>query len=213
MRGLAGADNTGDRGARLNRYESTMRASVYSEWDFPRTETLRLYEPDEGGQMEFRLIYQGPLRPERDERIPGASGRAKDKHKLRKHFHRQLRELWTQHPGLSALAKSWFKPEPEDSQVYPGGASMTPMSPGSPGAKTYVDILADLNIRCNGNRFVPLVREAAGFTCALDILFLRRDNPGHLIKSGGDIDNRIKVLLDGLRMPKDVSELGGHSEA
>jgi len=43
----------------------------------------------------------------------------------------------------------------------------------------------------------------------LEILFLRRDNPGYLIASGGDIDNRIKVLFDGLRMPNTVAELGG----
>jgi hypothetical protein len=29
------------------------------------------------------------------------------------------------------------------------------------------------------------------------------------VANGGDIDNRLKVLLDGLRMPKSVSELGG----
>jgi hypothetical protein len=56
---------------------------------------------------------------------------------------------------------------------------------------------------------VPLVSEAGGFTCSLEILFLRRGQPGDLIASGGDIDNRIKVLLDGLRMPKDGAEFGG----
>jgi hypothetical protein len=45
--------------------------------------------------------------------------------------------------------------------------------------------------------------------CALDILFLRRDQPGDLIKHGGDIDNRIKVLFDALRMPQDEQELTG----
>ena len=57
------------------------------------------------------------------------------------------------------------------------------------------------HIVCNGNRFVPLVSKAGGFTCSLDILFLRRDDPEGPIESGGDIDNRLKVLLDGLRMP------------
>jgi hypothetical protein len=36
-----------------------------------------------------------------------------------------------------------------------------------------------------------------------------RDNPGNLIRSGGDIDNRIKVLLDGLKMPQIEADLGG----
>jgi hypothetical protein len=43
----------------------------------------------------------------------------------------------------------------------------------------------------------------------LDILFLRRDQPGGVVRHGGDVDNRIKVLLDGLRMPDRVEELGG----
>jgi len=41
----------------------------------------------------------------------------------------------------------------------------------------------------------------------VDILFLRRDNPGGLIKTGGDIDNRIKVLFDGLRMPDNHNQV------
>lgn len=60
-----------------------------------------------------------------------------------------------------------------------------------------------------GFRFVPLVSKLQGYTCSLDILFLRRDAPGNMIRSGGDIDNRIKVLFDGLRIPASSNELGG----
>ena len=74
--------------------------------------------------------------------------------------------------------------------------------------KTWIEHIADDHQRCGG-RFVPLISKRGGFTCALDILFLRRDNPGYVISSGGDIDNRIKVLFDGLRMPSVVTELGG----
>ena len=54
-----------------------------------------------------------------------------------------------------------------------------------------------------GFRFLPLIGNAFGIdtACVLDILFLRRDEPGRLVGSGGDIDNRIKVLLDALKMP------------
>jgi hypothetical protein len=31
--------------------------------------------------------------------------------------------------------------------------------------------------------------------------------PGNLVASGGDIDNRIKVLFDGLRMPQNNTEI------
>jgi hypothetical protein len=58
-----------------------------------------------------------------------------------------------------------------------------------------------------GYRFVPLINYKNGIACSLDILFLRRDGPGNLIASGGDVDNRIKVLFDGLRIPEHNSEV------
>jgi hypothetical protein len=78
----------------------------------------------------------------------------------------------------------------------------------NPVFKSYLDWIADDHQQCGG-RFIPLVSNLGGFACSLDILFLRRDNPGNMIRSGGDIDNRIKVLLDGLRMPENDAELGG----
>ena len=44
-------------------------------------------------------------------------------------------------------------------------------------------------------------------TCGLKILFLRKEGPGKLILQGGDIDNRLKTLLDALKMPSDLSEI------
>ena len=60
-----------------------------------------------------------------------------------------------------------------------------------------------------GFRFVPVVSKSKSENCSLEILFLRRDAPGNLIRSGGDVDNRIKVLFDGLRMPQEHREVGG----
>jgi hypothetical protein len=45
------------------------------------------------------------------------------------------------------------------------------------------------------------VREKLGVVCDLDILFMRKEEPGSLILQGGDIDNRIKTLFDGLKTP------------
>ena len=65
----------------------------------------------------------------------------------------------------------------------------------------------------NGYEFIPLIGRSFGASaCALDILFLRRDHPGNLIKSDGDIDNRMKVLFDALRMPQNSSEVCGPPE-
>jgi hypothetical protein len=60
----------------------------------------------------------------------------------------------------------------------------------------------------NDTLFFSLIREKLDLVCDLDILFLRRDEPGNLIGGGGDLDNRIKVLFDALRVP-DEAELKG----
>lgn len=63
-----------------------------------------------------------------------------------------------------------------------------------------------------GYRFVPLVREETSLLCSLDILFLRRDIPGSVIDAG-DIDNRIKTIIDALRIPRHQNELVGSDAA
>jgi hypothetical protein len=45
------------------------------------------------------------------------------------------------------------------------------------------------------------VRDSLYLTCSLEITFLHRQTSS-LINTKGDIDNRIKTLLDGLSMPK-----------
>jgi hypothetical protein len=64
--------------------------------------------------------------------------------------------------------------------------------------------LANNYTRC-GYRWVPLVKE--GMLCDIHVLFLRSDAPGALVQSGV----RIKTLLDALRMPVSVDELGGYT--
>jgi hypothetical protein len=153
--------------------------------------------------MEFRLIYSGPLHAETKRQA-----RAEEKHKIRKVFHRQLSELWKQHPVLQRQAVDrlirYRTPLNMISDPGPGVEQIMSHRSGKP----WLEIVADDHARL-GYRFVPLVRKAGGFTCSLDILFLRRDNPGSLVHTGGDIDNRIKVLLDGLRTPNTSAEIGG----
>ena len=178
----------------------------------PRVERYNFDEPSavEGEDVEFRLIYQG--------RLPAESrkdSRAYQKHAIRKEFHKQLGELWKQTPALR-----WQLTEPVDvhktSHRVPGNPGLEKLKvspvPGGPVERTFVNYVGDQYNR-NGYRFVPLLRKEYGVTCSLDILFLRRDNPGNLVRSGGDIDNRIKVLFDGLKMPSSLEEIGGHPPA
>ena len=60
-------------------------------------------------------------------------------------------------------------------------------------------------------RFVPLVREEFDLYCSLDILFLRRDYQARVL-SAGDLDNRIKTLIDTLRKPHNSNELGSYQD-
>ena len=52
-------------------------------------------------------------------------------------------------------------------------------------------------------RFAPLICEAPLYLIAdLQITLLRPESPGSIVTQGGDIDNRLKTLLDSLAVPK-----------
>jgi len=152
------------------------------------------------------LIYKGPLKAEGK-----SGGNTRQKHEIRKEFHRQLVELWKQHPDLVQQSQQRFirYTTPLNMISDPGPGVPQIARSDAPYAKTWVEHIADDHVKF-GYRFVPLISTTGGFTCSLDILFLRRDNPGNLITDGGDIDNRIKTLFDGFKMPKFVRELGGY---
>jgi hypothetical protein len=59
----------------------------------------------------------------------------------------------------------------------------------------------------------PIVRKSMHMVCDLDILFLRRGIPGRIVSSSGDLDNRIKVLFDALRVPSEDEIRGLHEES
>lgn len=152
------------------------------EHDLPYTEAYCLDEPDttKGQKVEFRLVYRGALP------AAGNDTKASAKHHIRKALHPQLRELWHQHPLLKKMIESQTD------------------------GRSNVEFVADRFVRgVNGKyRFVPLVREEHFHSCSLDVLFLRRDSPGNLVTSGGDLDNRIKVLFDALTVPNDNATAG-----
>lgn len=146
--------------------------------------------------MEFRLIYEGSLKANNS-----GGSRVAEKHSIRQQIHKQLDVLWTQHPNLNWKRTGIIdKPAGYVEQMQRKGKLFN-----DPNA-TSVETLARRFDKC-GFRFVPLVNKAFELVCGLDILFLRRDNPGNLILQGGDVDNRIKTLIDALRVPTDCSEL------
>ncbi len=102
------------------------------------------------------------------------------KQSIRRQLHPQLIELWNQPPLCEAHEIQCEIRCEQDST----STDYTPYQHRGP------------------FRFLPLIARWLDLTCALDILFLRREAPGSLV-SGGDIDNRIKTLFDALRVPEE----------
>lgn len=94
------------------------------------------------------------------------------KHAIRRYFHKQLVNLWKTKYPLRSFYEGKFTPS--------------------------IESLAKKHSLGN-KRYVPIVRRSFDLHCKLDILLLRRDL-GTIISSG-DLDNRIKTLIDALRIP------------
>lgn len=121
--------------------------------------------------MRFTLHYRGKLR---------ANGSPSHKHKIRRAFHVQLRQLWEQ-PPLRDL-KGYLEPR----RVKGNYSLQRPMG-------DYV--------------FAPLICAEMNAIAELRVTLLRPEAPGHLLTQGGDIDNRMKTLFDALTMPRHANAL------
>jgi hypothetical protein len=162
--------------------------------------------------MRFRLTYQGELRPNQRDPQNGQWDRlAEHKQTIRKAFHAQLKQLWQTHKFLSGHTVDpalWVSPTAVPANQV-GNTGAYAKSGPQPARLPLSEAIANLHQE-NGYRFVPLVREDFGLLCSLDILFLRRDFPGAGVISAGDLDNRIKTLIDTLRKPHSGNELRGN---
>jgi hypothetical protein len=142
------------------------------------------WESTEGDRMIFRLTYEGPLPA-----VSHSNTRKNVKNQIRDVLHPQLRRLWVVHPILNELkAFKWGQNPPK---------TVAPM----------VEVLADQFERCGFN-FVPLVSRWNGLACAIRILFLRPHQPGKELIQSGDLDNRLKIIFEALRLPSSLEEIG-----
>jgi len=105
---------------------------------------------------------------------------AAEKHDLRRHFHVQLAELW-KHLPLS------------DNREFLA----------SPTQQGKVSVVQEIG----AFKFAPLVTKNLDMTAELEIVMLRPGSPGSVITHGGDIDNRLKTLLDALKIPSEPTAL------
>ncbi len=117
--------------------------------------------------MEFRLIYEGPLR--------GQGAKSAHKWDIRRALHPQLQRLWQTRPLVDAA----------------------PTLLAHPAKPKTVSVI----IEKGGRLFAPLVTQRLDLYAEVSVLLFRQQPRGTLITDGGDIDNRLKTLLDGLRVP------------
>lgn len=177
--------------------------------------------------MRFTLVYDGALPAQ-----TAHDGRVEAKHQMRQVFHRQLQELWRERRVLRrSIAGDYVDPSDYSFMIKAARSSLrqsrqsaTSLSRGRGLPTSVLRHVTDAEVQLErivevtrrgitvpfdvgAFRFVPLVTKQWDLVCELDILFLRAEAPGALFPNAhGDLDNRLKVLFDALRMPA-LSEL------
>lgn len=104
-----------------------------------------------------------------------SNGSREHKHAIRRAFRKQLTDLAGRNP-----LKGWERCVGE-----------APVD-GWPHIRREID----------GSSFLPVISTGLWLVARLNILFLRPEEPGSIVTSAGDIDNRLKTLFDALRLPK-----------
>jgi hypothetical protein len=144
--------------------------------------------------VKFTLTYDGDLRSSGN-----GSKKVRDKWEIRKQFDPQLRELWKISPGLQLAKRHSVIPKTDGFWMIDTHHSDPGSGPQNEMRDNHMDLCAP--IECGGRSFLPLVRETHALMCGLKILFLRKEKPGRVYQ-GGDLDNRVKTLLDALCIPQ-----------
>jgi hypothetical protein len=140
--------------------------------------------------------------PEDNKRLTNQSVKmAKHKHEIRKKIHKQLASLWMRHPVLSSVQ---YCKDCKKNHALESGDDDYPHN---------LEALNSYIVRSvpqfSEYKFCPLVCGPLGLQCALDILILRQDGVGGVYRSG-DLDNRIKTLIDGLTTPKEEKQISAY---
>jgi hypothetical protein len=153
--------------------------------------------------MKFTLTYEGSL--------PSSGSKPKNEAEwdIRKKLHPQLEDLCDSHPALRAVEADRLFPKRGGAMFaqvhhqHPGPLQIVTWT-NEPGPYERLDLCEP--IKKHGAWFRPLVRESYALHCGLKILFLRKEIPGKIYQ-GGDIDGRIKTMLDALAMPQHAEQV------
>lgn len=112
--------------------------------------------------------------------LHGQGAKSPHKWEIRRALHPQLQRLWQEQPlrDQAASLLAW------------------PAQAGKP----------SVIVEKDGLRFAPLVTQRLNLYAEVSVLLFRQQERGALITDGGDLDNRLKTLLDGLRVPRGANE-------
>lgn len=153
--------------------------------------------------MRFRLTYEGPLKSSQPTHREGKDGQPRKdkhwehKHRIRQHFHGQLKELWQTNKFLRDVK---ITPASSVGTLRPTAGMVWGEDPNK--QRPMATVLSEIYSHHKewGYGYVPLVREEISLSCSLRILCLRLDHDSAVLP-GRDIDNRMKTLIDALTMP------------
>lgn len=132
--------------------------------------------------MEFTLVYEGPLKPH-------GKGGSSHRQDIRSQFNEQLKVLWEAEPLKSHMPRAL------------GDANIDYVETFSATAEGREPRKEPSTVReVSGNHYLPIVAAQHSLTARIDITWFRDEPPGKVLQIG-DIDNRLKTLLDCLQTP------------
>jgi len=127
--------------------------------------------------MEIILTYKG--------HIPAKTSNKKAIWNMRKSFHNQLIKIWDKQPFQ--ILSEWYKSEQH--------------------ASSFENFHEKFIKKHDGVTFIPIYGRTIGIGVSLDITLLTGMEEKNKVLKAGDLDNRIKRIIDGLRVPIQKGEL------
>ena len=139
--------------------------------------------------VKLILNYQGPLPTD------SSTYALQAKNTLRATFHHQLAGFCVSESRFMGLLEAADLPEAvlrgerlEYNTVHPGG---------------------HFYVTRGGRQWAPLITQSQHRFAEVHAVLQRRRKWGHVFTPGGDLDNQLKVVLDGLRIPQEDNETRG----